>query len=163
MLSTPFLHDPATQALVADLYMRHAEVICDDALEQWPDFYAEQCVYRVISRVNHDRGLPLSIIYAESRGALVDRVTAIRNTMVYAPRVVHHGISGMRVLSQDEGVARTRSHFVVHQTLGDGVTQVQMVGRSFDTIDLAGTRPVFRERLAVFDTELVPGSVVYPI
>ena len=57
---------------------------CLDAveLERWPDFFVEDCRYRVLSRENHDAGLPLSLIYCDGRNMLKDRVTALRETTV---------------------------------------------------------------------------------
>jgi 3-phenylpropionate/cinnamic acid dioxygenase small subunit len=107
--------------------------------------------------------LPLAPIVAESRGALEDRVIAIRKTMVYAPRTVIHAACGVRILAEEGDSLRTRSVFSVHQTLIDGVTHLQMVGRSFDRIEMHADGWRFAERIAVYDTELIPGSVVYPV
>jgi 3-phenylpropionate/cinnamic acid dioxygenase small subunit len=152
------------QQRIAEFYARHSEVLSDDRLEQWPAFYAEDCFYKLISRVNFDRQLPLGTILCESRGALVDRVTAIRNTMVYAPRSVIHTVSNARLVeAAADGTLVARSMFCVWQTLMDGQSRLQMVGRSFDRLVAEGQTLQFRERIAVFDSELVPGSVVYPI
>jgi len=156
--------DLQLQQRVADLYTRHSEIISDDQLEQWPGLYTEDCFYKLISRVNFDRNLPLGTILCESRGALVDRVTAIRNTMVYAPRNMVHTVSNPRLVElAADGMLVARSMFCVWQTLTDGQTHVQLVGRSFDRIVSQGDALQFRERIAVFDSELVPGSIVYPI
>lgn len=155
----------AAEALlgVQDLYARHAECICDGELERWPDFFTESCVYKIASRVNVERGLPLAPFLAESRGALRDRVVAIRNTMVFAPRCVTHAVSGVRIAGREGALLRTRSMFCVYQTLEDGATHIQLAGRTFDTIDTAGAEWLFAERVVVYDTDLVPGSVVYPV
>ena len=156
--------DLQLQQRVADFYAHHSEVISDDQLEQWPELYTEDCLYKLTSRVNFDRKLPLGTILCESRGALIDRVTAIRNTMVYAPRSVIHTVSNARVVEAGaDGTLVARSMFCVWQTLMDGQTHLQMVGRSFDRIVSQGNALRFRERIAVFDSELVPGSIVYPI
>ena len=156
--------DMHLQQRVADFYARHSEVLSDDKLEQWPDFYAQDCLYKLTSRVNFDRQLPLGTILCESRGALIDRVTAIRNTMVFAPRCVLHTVSNARVVEiAADGTLVTRSMFCVWQTLMNGESHMQMVGRSFDRIKPKGFGLEFRERIAIFDTELVPGSIVYPI
>lgn len=149
---------------VADLYARHSEIISDDLLEQWPGLYTEDCVYKLTSRVNFDRKLPLCTILCESRGALLDRVTAIRNTMVFAPRTVIHTVSNARLLeTAPDGTLVARSMFCVWQTLVDGQSHLQLVGRSFDRIAVQGDTLRFAECLAIFDSELVPGSIVYPI
>lgn len=145
-------------------YLNHSEIISDDRLEGWPDLFAEDCFYRLTSRTNFDRRLPLGTILCESRGALIDRVTAIRNTMVYAPRTIIHAFSNLRVVNEsDNGEVVTRSAFCIWQTLADGETQLQMVGRSFDRLREENGELKFRERIAVFDSELVPGAVVYPV
>ena len=51
----------------------------------------------------------------------------------------------------------------VYQTLVDGTTQLQLVGRTFDVIDARGPELKFRERVVVFDTELLAGALVYPV
>ncbi len=149
---------------VAELYTRHSEIISDNQLEQWPDLYTDDCLYKLISRANFDRQLPLGTILCESRGALIDRVTAIRNTMVYAPRSIIHAVSNVRLTKvAADGTLSARSMFCVWQTLPDGQSHMQLVGRSFDRVAVNSAELRFRERIAVFDSELVPGSIVYPI
>lgn len=146
-----------------NLYARHAQAICDGELEQWPELYTEECLYRIISRVNYERGLPVSLIFAESRGALKDRVTAIRNTMVYAPRCVAHVVGSIMITQAQPGKLHTRSHFAAYYTQEDGNARLQLVGRTFDQIDTSGQQWLFSHRSVVFDNELVPGSVVHPV
>lgn len=149
---------------VIELYARHSEAISDDELEHWPGFFTEDCLYKLTSRVNFDRKLPLGTILCESRGALLDRVTAIRNTMVFEPRSVIHTVSNARLVeAEPDGTLLARSMFCVWQTLTDGESKLQLVGRSFDRIVVDGAALRFRERIAIFDSELVPGSIVYPI
>ena len=148
---------------VIDFYARYAECICDDALEAWPEFFTEDCLYKIIPRINHDRGLPVSLVLAESRGGLIDRITAVRNTMVFAPRYVSHSISSIRIVSRRDRILTTRSMFSVHQTLADELTTLLMVGRSFDKIDAGGSDLRFVERVIVSDSESLPSTIVYPI
>lgn len=145
------------------LYALHTQVICDDELEKWPLIYTPECRYRLISRVNYERNLPMCVIFAESRGALIDRVTAIRNTLVYAPRYVTHLVSNVCIVKQETSLLHTRSQFVVYFTQTDGNPRIQLVGRTFDTIDTSQPEWLFNTRDVVFDNELVPGSIVHPI
>ena len=45
------------QALV-QLYADYAHVVDAGLWEQWPEFFTEDCVYRVQPRENHGRGFP---------------------------------------------------------------------------------------------------------
>lgn len=148
---------------VEALYAIHAERICDDELEAWTELYTPDCLYKLTSRLNHERGLPLSPILAESQGALSDRVAAIRNTMVWSPRCVTHTVSGIRIVKREGNFLHTRSMFAVFQTMIDGTTMLHMVGRTFDKIAVDGISMKFAERVAIYDSELVLGSVIYPI
>jgi anthranilate 1,2-dioxygenase small subunit len=59
---------------IEQLYTAYAHCLDDDRLEEWPDFFTEDCAYRVTSAENFEAGLPLGIIYATSKNMLIDRV-----------------------------------------------------------------------------------------
>jgi 3-phenylpropionate/cinnamic acid dioxygenase small subunit len=155
--------DARTRVQVHDFYARYAEVICDDRLESWPDFFVADCRYQIIPRINHDRGLPVALILAESRGGIVDRLTAIRNTMVFAPRYVSHTVSSVRIVGAHDGDLRTRSMLTVHQTIADQPTKLLLAGRTFDRIRFEDDQPRFVERVVVSDTESLPSTIIYPV
>jgi anthranilate 1,2-dioxygenase small subunit len=158
-----FLPDPLDKLRVDDLYARYAACIADGALESWPDFFTEDCLYQIIPRGNFDRGLPVSIMLAESRGALVDRVAAIRHTMVFGPRVVLLSFSGIRITGSSDGMLDVRATFTVLHTQVDGVTRLLMAGRTFDRVNTGAEPWKFAARVAVYDTELLPATVIYPV
>ncbi len=157
------MNDQSMQLRVVDLYTRYAETLCDLEISKWPDYFTDDCLYRIVSRPNHDRGHRIGPMFAESKGALADRVAAIRETLVYSARSLTHIVSGARVVSSDESAVRARSMLAVYQTLVDGTTQLQLVGRTFDVIDVRGPELKFRERVVVFDTDLLAGALVYPV
>ena len=46
------------------LYADYAHCLDADQLEYWPDFFTDDCFYRVTSAENFEAGLPLGLIYA---------------------------------------------------------------------------------------------------
>jgi len=132
-------------------------------MEKWPEFFREECLYRILPKTNYDRGLRIGPMFAESKGALVDRVLAIRETLVHAARSLTHIVSGTRIVSSEGSLLRTRSMISVFQTLVDGTTKLLLVGRTFDVIDTSGGELKFAERVVVFDSELLAGALVYPV
>ena len=80
------------------LYADYVGCLDEERFEEWPEFFVEQCLYKIVPRENFERGLPLATWLCESKGYLADRVTAIRKTAVYAPRYVRRMVSGLRVL-----------------------------------------------------------------
>ena len=86
---------------VEDLLDRYAQCLDEDRLEEWPEFFTDNAVYRVVPRENADRGYALATMSCESKGMMIDRVVAIRNASVFSRRYLRHMISGVRVNGQD--------------------------------------------------------------
>ena len=145
-----------------DFYAEYSEVIDGGALERWPDLFAEPCLYRIVSKENHDRCLPLSLMLCESLGMLKDRARASSELNVYAPRAWRHSITQIRG-SEEGGRISARANFVVFETLLDQHTRILCAGRYLDTLvrTQAGLR--LREKLCIYDAALVPGSIVMPL
>ena len=156
--------DLETRFAAQDLFDRYAECLDDGAYEAWPDFFHEECLYQVIPRENWDRKLPLAAIRCESRGMLEDRVVALRQTMMYEPRSVRHLISGLRV-TPGETAQRlgARANYCVLETLVEATTQILQVGSYEAVIEGVEGELRFRELICVFDSVVVPNSLVIPI
>ncbi len=151
------------RARIADLYHAYAEALDDRAFERWPEFFRDDCLYKVTARQNHERGLPLGEIYCESKRMLQDRVTAIRQTAMYAPRTMRHFISNIRVHEiESDGIA-CRANFALHQTLPEATTELFLSGEYRDRIVEEGGALLFAERLCIHDALVVPTSLVFPI
>ena len=147
---------------IEDLMAEYTHVLDDGDLNEWPMLFIEDCFYQVIPRENHDQGLPLATIRCESRGMLEDRVMAVQETSMFEPRYLRHITSGLRYHEAD-GVISAQSSYAVFETVQDEYTRVFNVGRYLDEIVRDEGRLRFRRRICVFDSELVPNSIVYPI
>src|ERR1700721_813527 len=82
----PTIHHEDLIARLRDFYDDYYETLDDVRLEEWPSFFTEDCLYRVIPRENYEAGYTLSTIYAESRGMLIDRVMGLTRPQMNAPR-----------------------------------------------------------------------------
>lgn len=150
----------ALDALLAD----YVYVLDEDALDEWPDFFVEDCVYKVVPRENYDMDLPLAVLSCEGQGMLRDRVTAIRETLLFEPRVLRHVTSGMRVLGIDtDGSVRCQTNYVVYENTADQTNSVFSVGRYMDRVVSDAGRLKYAEKLCVFDTSVIDTSLIYPL
>jgi salicylate 5-hydroxylase small subunit len=151
------------RARLADLYGGYDEALGEGQYERWPDFFTESCIYKITSRENYEAGLPVALIYAESRAMLADRVAAIRKTTLYAPRLVRNLTAGIVLRSIDADGMRLSASFAVFQTMLNEPSAVFLVGRHYDrVVDDRGTLR-FAERICVADSTLVPTSLIFPI
>ena len=61
---------------------RYARCLDSDHLEQWPDFFSEDCLYKVTTAENQAMGYPAALIYGSSRAMLRDRVRSLREANI---------------------------------------------------------------------------------
>jgi anthranilate 1,2-dioxygenase small subunit len=170
-LSRPGLRDVGAGDLrreVEDLVARHAELIDEDRLEEWPELFTQDCVYKIIARENVDRDLPIAAIFCDSRKMLVDRVVSLRQANIYPTHHYRHILSTTQLdppePGAEPGLIRARTNYVVFQTRNNGETSIYNAGRYLDEIvrDQDGTLR-FKSKLAVFDTNRIDTLMVRPI
>lgn len=155
--------DLALRLEIHDLYAAYSACLDHGALDEWPDFFTEACVYRLVPRENFDRGLPLATLAFESRGMLKDRVYAATQTLFHQPYYQRHIVSGLRVTGVDGEAVCTEANYLVVRTRKNELSEVFNCGRYIDRIVRDAGRLRFAEKLCVFDSELVPNSIIYPV
>jgi len=155
--------DIATQLAVERLLARYVASIDEDRLEEWPGYFTETCRYQIISRENHEKGLPIGVFYADSRGMLQDRVAALREANIYEAQRYRHLVSATLIDQVSDGVAMVRSNYLVLRIMQDGVLSVFSAGRYLDRIELSGAEPLFQERIVVFDNKRIDTLLAIPL
>lgn len=141
----------------------YARAIDNDALEQWPDFFTDPCVYRITTAANHARGYELGLVYARSRGMLTDRVTALRQANVYERQAYRH-IMGMPVIvSDDANGIRCETSFAVVRVMQDGITTLYASGKYLDLYRRDGDGVKIAERIVVCDSQRFDTLLALPL
>jgi len=145
------------------LYADYAAAVDSGDWDKWPEFFVDDCTYRLVPRENHDRGLPLATLSFESKGMLKDRVYAIRDTLFHDPYYQRHVVGAPRVLSADGERIRLEANYAVFRTKLSELTTVFNVGRYLDTVRRTPEGLKFESRICVYDSEMIPNSIIYPI
>lgn len=152
---------------LVDLYARYAQVVDSSDWDKWPDFFLEEGTYRLQPRENHDAGLPLCLLALESRAMIEDRVFGVRETMYHDPYYQRHVVGTPRVIEVTSGAdgeeIRSEANYIVFRTKRDAMTEVFNAGCYRDVIVKTPEGLKFKSRLCVYDSELIPNSVIYPI
>lgn len=148
---------------VQELIGAYAECIDEDRLEDWPDLFADPCRYLIISRANHEAGMQQGIMYAATRGMLLDRVFTIRRANLFEPHRYRHVVGPVRLKSMEETTAIVHSHFIVARIMHTGETTMFATGRYLDRIDVAGDDYRFMERIVVLDSDRIDTLLAIPI
>lgn len=149
---------------IENFHAEYCAVLDQNQVEQWPDFFTEDGLYRATSRENAELGLPVGLIYAEGRDMMHDRAVATSRTQMYAPRFTLHVVSNIRILQESKaGDIEAQANFLLMQTLVEGPSTIHLAGTYHDTFVWVGDQLRLKERHAIFDTEILANSLVYPI
>lgn len=146
-----------------DLYTGYAACLDADELERWPEFFTEDCHYRITSAENYEAGMPLGLIYATSKNMLRDRVAALREANVYEPQRYRHLISGISVDRDERNALDVSASFLVVRTMQNGEMTLFAAGRYLDRVVRADGGWRFAKKLVVLDSRRIDTLLAIPL
>ncbi len=155
--------DIELQFNVENLLARYADCLDQGRFEEWPEFFTEDCVYKIISAENYEQGLPLGVIDCDSRAMLRDRITALREANVYEEHRYRHILSTTLIKAEDTDAVHAETSYQVTRIMRDGSSMLFSVGRYLDRIVRDGDDLKFSEKIVVFDNKRVDTLLVIPI
>ena len=141
----------------------YARTIDNDALENWPAFFTEDCHYRITHVENHREGLPAGIVWADSRAMLEDRVAALREANIYERQRYRHVLGIPHVLASDAGGIRAETPFVVVRIMAGGESLLFASGAYHDRFVDKGGDLLLAERVAVCDSTSTDTLLALPL
>ena len=155
--------DDKTVFAILDLYSDYALCLDERRFEDWPGYFSESCHYEVQSRENWDLDLPSALIFCDSRGAVEDRVTVLRDTLTYPYLHIRHLIANVRVHGEREGVFETSASYLVLHSTEEGETRIYSTGKYQDEIVFEADRPRFRKKIVIADTFAIDNLLAVPL
>jgi anthranilate 1,2-dioxygenase small subunit len=145
------------------LYADYVYCLDADELERWPDFFTQDCFYRITSAENYEAGLPLGLIYATSRDMLKDRVNALRQANIYEPQRYRHLVSSIRIVGEVAEVLDLVANFLVVRTMQDGEMTIFGAGYYVDQVRHDGDSWKFARKIVVLDSRQIDTLLAIPI
>jgi len=140
----------------------YARCIDDDQLENWPDFFDDPCIYKITTAANYRDGLQAAIVFANSRGMLVDRVSSLREANIYERHTYRHILGAPSLEETVEGV-RSQTPFLVVRIMRDGETQIFATGRYLDLYRIRNREAKLAERVVVCDSSRIDTLLALPL
>ena len=150
-------------ALIGHAQNAYARCIDGGHLEAWPDFFEDECIYKITTAENHAGGLEAGVIFANSKGMLRDRVASLREANIYERHVYRHFLGQPWIVSQEAAEVRSETSFFVARIMRDGTTDVYATGLYVDTYRLNGAAPKLRERIVVCDSSRFDTLLALPL
>jgi anthranilate 1,2-dioxygenase small subunit len=168
------LEADARRQAALDLLVRYVRVVDDPRrIGEWPDLFGQQGQYLVITRENHERGLPIAIIRDDSRDRILDRLVVIREFWAAGgrPEDRHYNTGWPRHVvgpswaePGEGGAIAVGAHFAVWSTAAvDGSPRLLAVGEYRDLVDFSTGEPKLRSKTVILDTPVLQDVFVYPL
>ncbi len=146
------------------LYNDYARTLDDGPLVDWPNLFTEDSLYLVIPRDNYDQGLPMAIMRCESRGMLEDRVHAVQHTIMHEPRYLRHQITNIAATLNADGTISCGANYSVIEVVEGELPKILSAGRYIDLVSAPADGQLrFIEKKVIYDSVLVPNTIVYPL
>jgi len=154
---------PDIHQLIARAQAAYVRCIDDGDLAQWPAFFTEKCVYKVTTADNYRRKMEAAMIYAASRGMLIDRVTSLRDANIYEQHGYRHLLGQPFIVEDDGQEARSETSFMVARVMRDGTTDLFATGRYCDVYVREDNGVKLRERIVVCDSSRIDTLLALPL
>jgi anthranilate 1,2-dioxygenase small subunit len=149
---------------IEEFNAEYAAVLDAGRVQDWPQFFTEDAVYRITGRENADAGLPVGLVYCEGIGMIRDRALAISRTTMFAPRYLLHQVTNTRVLGREpSGEISAEANYALFETLVDEKTTLQQVGRYHDRFLRRDGRLKLKARHCVYDSLIIDTALIYPV
>lgn len=148
---------------IADFHAAYAACLDHGRLDDWPDFFTEDASYRITARENFDRDLPLSTLSLRGHGMMRDRLYGVQSTIFHAPYYQRHILGPSLITALSDDTVACETNYLVVRTKRDMPAELFNVGVYRDVIRVSETDLKFTQRVCVFDNDLIPNSIIYPI
>lgn len=154
---------PAEHVALTQLHAQAAHLADAGRWVEWAELFTEDCLYLLQPRENFDRGFPLATMRFESRGMLLDRAYAVTETIFHDPYYQRHVLGMPLVTAVQDGRLHCEANYAVFRTKLNQETTVFNVGRYLDELVWTPQGLKFAVRRVIYDSEMIPTSIIYPI
>ena len=157
---------PAGQSMQAGaraLLVAYTYVLDEGPLSDWPTLFTPTCLYRITTRQNEERNMPLSIMLCDNHAMLYDRVEAVEKANIYEPHYYRHILSDSRTLRTTADSLWMETSFICVRTMLDGRTTLFAAGKYVDEVVADKSNWLFRSKTIVLDSSQVDTLIAKPL
>ena len=110
-----------------ELYAEYVACLDEERFEEWPEFFTDDAIYRIIPRENFEHGLPIATLHLRAK-AICKTVSSPSGRRRSAPRYMRRLVSNIRILGWQDDRIEVRVNYAAFETLRDELTRVFSVG-----------------------------------
>ena len=155
--------DAGLQSALRDFYEQYTSCLDDTNFDRWLNFFTADANYRITSRENYARQLPMAAMACIGKGMIQDRVTSLVSVLVYEPRIWRRYVSSVRIDKVDGDVIHSRANFLLYESMMDREPQLNMLGEYVDQIVHKNGSFQIKDRCCVYDNYRILTTLFAPV
>jgi anthranilate 1,2-dioxygenase small subunit len=152
-----------TEAEARQHQAAYTYTIDEGPLSDWPTFFTDPCLYRITTRMNEERKMPLSIMLCDNHAMLFDRVEAVEKANIFEPHFYRHILSESRVLAAEEDSLTLETSFICVRSMLDGRMDLFTAGKYVDRVVKQDGRCLFKSKTVVLDHSRIDTLIAIPL
>lgn len=149
--------------LISMVQARYAREIDDGDCTAWPDFFVDDCFYKVTTADNYAQNLEAGLMWMDSKNMLRDRILSLFEANVYERHSYRH-LLGQPYISDIEGdELDSETSFMVARITREGPTDLFATGRYVDRYRLTDEDAKLVKRIVVLDSGYIDTLLGFPL
>jgi anthranilate 1,2-dioxygenase small subunit len=150
-------------AMIESSQAHYAREIDDGDCTAWPDFFTDDCFYKITSADNHAQGLEGGLVWLEGKGMLHDRIISLLEANVYERHSYRHLLGRPYIFNADGEDVECETSFMLARITREGPTTLFATGRYIDRYRLSGNDAKIVSRTVVLDSRQVDTLLAFPL
>ena len=149
--------------LIGMVQARYAYAIDDGNCADWPNFFTDDCFYKITTADNFAQNYEAGLMWMDSKGMLRDRILSLLEANVYERHSYRH-ILAQPIISDIEGdELDSVTSFIVARITREGPTDLFATGRYIDRYRVAGNDAKLVTRIVVLDSGHIDTLLAFPL
>ena len=153
----------AAAARIAYAQAQYVHTLDDGDIGQWPDFFVDDCFYKVTSADNYAQNHTEGLIWLTGKAMLHDRILSLREANVYERHSYRHMVSQPLVTGVEGEEVTSETSFLVARITREGPTMLFATGRYVDQWRIADGKALIARRIVVLDSGHVDTLLGFPL
>ncbi|MBI3699676.1 MAG: nuclear transport factor 2 family protein [Afipia sp.] len=149
--------------LISMVQTRYAREIDDGNSTSWPDFFVDDCFYKVTTADNYAANLEAGLIWLDSKNMLRDRILSLLEANVYERHSYRHLLSQPHVTDVEGDELDSETSFMVARITREGPTDLFATGRYIDRYRVTADDAKLVKRIVVLDSNYIDTLLGFPL
>jgi anthranilate 1,2-dioxygenase small subunit len=150
-------------ALIAAAQARYVREIDDGDCTAWPDFFVDDCFYKITSADNYAQNLEAGLVWLDSKDMLRDRIVSLLEANVYERHSYRHLLGQPYILETEGDEIGSETAFMVARITREGPTDLFATGRYIDRYRIVDGEAKIVTRIVVLDSAYIDTLLGFPL